>query len=63
MTFFCPHCSRGLEQTGQTNRFVCVGCRKMYEVRIELRELDRIFDDGNLRKPALSESNSGGSKD
>ena len=54
MTFICPHCEKGLEQTGQINRFACLMCRKMYDVRIELRELDMKPDlDGDHRKPAL----------
>lgn len=60
MTFFCPHCSGGLEQTGQVDRFLCVPCRKMYEVRFELRELERVLDDEHLRKPELPAADAGG---
>lgn len=60
MTFFCPRCRKPLEQTGQADRFMCAPCRKMYEVRIELRELERILDDGHSRKPELPEADLGG---
>ena len=59
MVFRCPHCQRALEQTGQFNRFACLPCRKMYDVRIELIELDPVTD-GDTRKRELPGADPGG---
>lgn len=51
MTFFCPHCHAPMEQTGQSDRMVCLSCRCIFEVRVEIREVFHgSADVGDIRK-------------
>lgn len=46
MTFICSYCSSALEQIGLINHFVCLKCKKLFEVKIEINEIN----DANSRK-------------
>jgi len=51
MTFFCNHCSSPLSPGSHVNHLMCVKCKRVFTVKIELFE---ISDDGLLREPGVS---------
>jgi hypothetical protein len=57
VVFYCIKCTSPLANTGLVNQFVCEGCKCIYEVKVELREITNTGNNENIRKlPAARDS-------
>jgi hypothetical protein len=60
VTFFCCHCQRPLEGCGYINKLVCLKCRCIFQVKVELIELKGPDVDADLRQlPGAGETTGG----
>ena len=59
MIFFCPHCQQPLEASGSINKLVCLRCRCIFLVKIELQEIKGPHIDPNIRQLTGAEENEG----
>lgn len=50
LTFFCLHCQRALETCGHVNKLVCLKCRCIFLVKIELQEIKGPSVDADIRQ-------------
>ena len=54
MIFFCPYCKGALESCGYVNKLLCLKCRCIFLVKVELQELKGPDVDANIRQLASS---------
>jgi hypothetical protein len=52
--FFCPHCRGTLETCGYINKLLCLKCRCIFLVKVELQELRGPDVDADIRQLSSS---------